>query len=106
MEVRFAADGRAALAALQEADLPKFILLDFGLPDVDGIQVLRQMRQQPGCEGLPIVMFSSLEDPERAAQALAAGAKDWVAKPIEPTQMRQRVQEICRRWGSPAPDLN
>jgi DNA-binding response OmpR family regulator len=108
MDVRFAPDGLAALQALDGAgaDLPRFILLDFGLPDLDGIEVLRQLRRRPDCEAVPILMFSSLEDPVRTAQALAAGAMDWVTKPVEPAAMRQRVQEICHRWGGASPQVN
>lgn len=102
LEARFAATGAAALQALEGAELPRFILLDHGLPDVDGLEVLRRLRERPRCQGIPVVMFSSLQDPARTRLALAAGASEWVAKPDDPVGLRLRVRAICRRWAGAA----
>lgn len=99
--VRFAPTGRDALEALR-GPLPAFVLLDFVLPDMDGLQVLRRLRAEPGWAGLPVVIFSSLRDERRREQALAEGADDWVAKPDHPSELREAVRALCSRWGRAA----
>ena len=99
--VRFATTGQEALRALR-GPLPRFVLLDFGLPDMDGLQVLRQVRADPRCAALPVVVFSSLRDERRRSDTLAAGADDWVAKPDHPAELRQAVRALCARWGAPS----
>jgi twitching motility two-component system response regulator PilH len=97
--VRFATTGKEALEALR-GPLPRFVLLDFVLPDLDGLQVLRRLRAEPRCGALPVIIFSSLRDERRRQQALSEGADAWVAKPDHPEQLRQAVQDLVRRWGA------
>lgn len=99
MDLRFATTGQEALEALR-GPLPSFVLLDFALPDMDGLQVLRLLRAKPGCGALPVIIFSSLRDEERRQQTLAAGANEWVAKPDHPTQLRDAVRTLLARWGT------
>jgi twitching motility two-component system response regulator PilH len=101
LAVRFAPTGQEALDALR-GPLPRFVLLDFGLPDMDGLQVLRRLRADPRCGSLPVIIFSSLRDDARRQQTLAAGADAWVAKPDHPEELRQAVQGLCARWGNPS----
>lgn len=101
LPVRFAPTGQEALSALS-GPLPRFVLLDFVLPDMDGLQVLRRLRADPRCAGLPVVIFSSLTDEGRRQQTLAAGADAWVAKPDHPEELRRAVQGLCARWGTPS----
>ena len=101
LDVRFASTGEEALEALR-GPLPTFVLLDFVLPDMDGLQVLRRLRAEPRCGALPVVVFSSLRDERRRSDTLSAGANDWVAKPDHPAELRQAVRDLCARWGSPA----
>lgn len=102
MEVRFADSATAALDALRAGPLPRFVLLDFVLPDGDGLQVLRQVRADPRFSGVPVVMFSSLLDPSKAQQTMQAGAQAWVHKPDDPHQLREAVRALCLEWGGPA----
>jgi len=100
LEVRFARTGGEALEALR-GPLPRFVLLDFVLPDMDGLALLRQVRADARCATLPIVVFSSLQDERRRKQTLAAGANDWVTKPDDPQGLREAVRAQCARWGQP-----
>lgn len=103
LDVRFATRGQEALEALR-GPLPRFVLLDFVLPDMDGLQVLRRLRAEPRCGALPVIIFSSLRDERRMQQTLSAGADDWVAKPDHPMELRDAVRALCGRWGAaPAP---
>lgn len=106
LEPRYAETGVQALDALRSAPLPRFVLLDYMLPDLNGLQVLRQLRADARCADLPVVMFSSIQDPRRIQETLDAGADGWVAKPDDPEQLRKTVQALCAEWGGvgvPAP---
>jgi DNA-binding response OmpR family regulator len=92
-EVRAAGDGAAALAALQEPlDL---IILDLMLPDMDGFEVLRQLRQG-GCD-LPVIILTARDDDVDVIVGLELGADDYVVKPFNPRELVARVRAILRR---------
>jgi len=104
VEVLQAPDGRSALALLDETAVD-LILLDVEMPDLDGLGVLRALRQRR--VSTPVVMFSTLTGPgsRTAVAALLAGASDVVEKPgaHTPTDARQRLLEQVRAiLGSPA----
>lgn len=99
--MRFAATGKAALEALAAPNGsagPALILLDYGLPDLDGLQVLAHIRAHPRTRSVPVVMFSSMLDPERVRAALAQGANSWVAKADAPDRFDADVRAICSYW--------
>jgi CheY-like chemotaxis protein len=100
VEPRFAENGEQALEQLATPVLPQFVLLDFLLPDCTGLDIVESMRADPRLHDVPVIIFSSLDAPERRQQALAAGANDWVAKPDEPAHLVKTVQQLCQRWGS------
>src|SRR5688500_7927120 len=79
-DVRFAPTGKAAIEWLGDGVLPAFVLLDFMLPDMDGMQVLSHVRAMPRTAAVPVVIFSSVTDPAKVRAALAAGANSWVDK--------------------------
>lgn len=105
MEARFAESGQAALEALRQQPLPRFVLLDYMLPDLNGLEVLRRLRADPRCGDLPVLMFSSLEDPARIQQTLQSGADAWVPKPDDPVRLRDLVRSLCIEWGGAQPGL-
>jgi CheY-like chemotaxis protein len=105
MEARFAESGQAALDALTQQPLPRFVLLDYMLPDLNGLEVLQRLRADPRCGDLPVLMFSSLEDPGRIQQTLQSGADAWVPKPDDPVRLRDLVRSLCIEWGGAQPGL-
>lgn len=93
-----ATDGRSAIAALHtnEYDL---VILDLGLPDVDGIEVCRRWRAEGG--RAPILILTARGAlPERVV-GLDAGADDYLAKPFEPDELLARLRALARREPSP-----
>jgi two-component system, chemotaxis family, chemotaxis protein CheY len=81
-EVLEAADGAEALA-LCRAALPHAVLLDWRMPVMDGVEFLRALRQEPGGNE-PVVVFCTVEnEPERIAEALDAGADEYIMKPFD-----------------------
>jgi two-component system KDP operon response regulator KdpE len=87
------ADGRSALQAVHE-DLPDVIVLDLGLPDLDGVEVLRRVRQ---VSDVPVIVLSARTDSVDKVEALDAGADDYVTKPFGMEELQARVRVALRR---------
>lgn len=90
-----AGDGETALQMAVEFE-PDLILLDVMMPGVSGIEVTRRLREAPTTREIPIVILTALDDKQSRAEALAAGADDILSKPTDLTELRLRVQTICR----------
>ncbi len=77
----FALSGEEALGKMAVADaLPDLLLLDFMMPGMDGLEVLRRVREDPRTAGVPVVMYSAVGDQQFASHALAKGANEYVVK--------------------------
>ena len=100
-EVLIAADGRSALQALRE-DRPDVVVLDLGLPDLSGIEVLRQLREW---STIPVVVLSARAESTEKVQALDLGADDYVTKPFGMEELLARIRAAARRAGSDMPVL-
>ena len=87
-----AADGQAALDHMREK--PDLIILDLGLPDMQGLDLLRTMRTRD--EGVPIVVLSSRSDESAKVQALDIGADDYVTKPFGMDELLARIRAALR----------
>ena len=99
-EVREAASGRSALAAVAE-DEPDLLVLDWMLPDIDGIEVGRRLREQ-GFRSA-ILFLTAKDAVENKVEALRAGGDDYVTKPFSLAEVVARVQAILRRTGGELP---
>jgi two-component system KDP operon response regulator KdpE len=91
-EVATATGGRAALDHLGVAE-PDLVILDLGLPDIDGIEVCRQMRRLVRC---PIIVLSADGAEDRKVTALDEGADDYVTKPFSTPELFARVRVALR----------
>ena len=100
-DVLIAADGRTALEALRD-DKPDLVVLDLGLPDVSGIEVLRRLR---GWSTTPVVVLSARAESTEKVQALDLGADDYVTKPFGMEELLARIRAAARRAGSDVPVL-
>lgn len=87
-----AANGKAALAQL--AENPDLIILDLGLPDIDGHELLRAIRLRN--DRVPIVVLSSRGDEDGKVQALDSGADDYVTKPFGMDELSARLRAALR----------
>jgi len=86
-------DGRSALQAVHE-DMPDLIVLDLGLPDLDGVEVLRKVRT---ASEVPVIVLSARTDSVDKVEALDAGADDYVTKPFGMEELQARVRVALRR---------
>ncbi|GHJ38029.1 DNA-binding response regulator [Streptomyces sp. TS71-3] len=98
-EVQEARDGRTALR-LAAAHEPDVIVLDLGLPDMDGVDVIRGLRRSPS--QVPILVLSARHTSEDKVRALDAGADDYVTKPFSMDELLARLRAATRRRQSPA----
>ena len=94
-EVETAADGRSALQIVAER-MPDVIVLDLGLPDLDGVSVLRQLRS---FSQVPVVVLSARHESDDKVEALDEGADDYVTKPFGMEELLARVRAAVRRGG-------
>ncbi len=92
-EVEVAGTGREAIAAI-EAVQPDLIVLDLGLPDIDGLDVCRRVRDR---WDIPILVLSARESEKDKVVALDEGADDYVTKPFGPDELLARVRAALRR---------
>ena len=89
--------GKAALHVIA-VDTPDIVVLDLGLPDMDGISVLKQLRVQH--QSLPVLLLTARSDIEDKITGLDSGADDYLAKPFEMTELFARLRVLERRLGT------
>jgi two-component system KDP operon response regulator KdpE len=99
-EALTASSGYAALTAIQ-AQEPDCIVLDLGLPDVGGLEVLARLR---GWTTTPVVILTAVDDQRDRARALDLGADDYVTKPFTMTDLLARVRGALQHGRSQSPD--
>jgi DNA-binding response OmpR family regulator len=92
-EVRAATNGAEALAAVQSQQ-PSLIVLDLMLPDIDGIEICRRIRQR---SDVPILMLTARDEDVDKIIGLEVGADDYMTKPFNPRELVARVKSILRR---------
>lgn len=86
-----AEDGSRAQEILASADAPEIAILDWMMPGMDGLDVCRTLRREPGAPYVYTVMLTARADRNHAIAALEAGADDYVAKPFDPTELKVRL---------------
>jgi two-component system KDP operon response regulator KdpE len=92
-QVEEAETGQAGLAEIVQRR-PDIVLLDLGLPDIEGINVLRRLREW---SDVPVLILSVRDDPDEKVAALDAGADDYVTKPFDTAELLARVRVVQRR---------
>ncbi len=90
-----AADGGQAVQAISKEG-PDVVLLDIIMPQLDGFEVLRQLKDDASTELIPVIMISSLHDVAKRVQAFELGADDFLIKPIEKTELLARVKSLVK----------
>lgn len=90
--------GRGAFRHRLGAPPPRLVLLDFRLPRVDGVEVLRALRASPRASTLPVVMLLPASDAREVAQCYQVGANSCVLKPVGFARFHQTIQAVGRYW--------
>ena len=90
-EVRCAPNGETALMFAYE-DPPELILLDIRLPDLDGLQACRRLKEDQKTSAIPVIFISALEEVADKIKGFAAGGVDYISKPFQSEELLARVQ--------------
>ena len=98
-QVSQASNGFEALTKLRD-DLPDLLILDVMMPDMDGFETLRLLRE---VSAVPVIMLTVKADEEDKVRGLELGADDYVTKPFSPKELSSRVKAVLRRTEMPAP---
>jgi two-component system phosphate regulon response regulator PhoB len=91
-----AACGADARVAMQQQS-PSLVLLDRMLPDIDGIEILRDWRRQPQTRELPVIMLTARAEESDRIDGLSEGADDYITKPFSRTELMLRIDKLIKR---------
>jgi len=100
-EPRIVERGQEALELLEKT-LPAAVVLDLMLPDMDGIEVLRRIRQNPHTKLLPVLILTARGEEADRVLGLEVGADDYLAKPFSPRELILRLQKLIEGRGADA----
>ena len=92
--VTAAADGQEGLEALERGEQFDLMILDINMPRLDGLTLLKTIRQKPAWTGLPVLMLTTEGQDDDRNTALALGATDYMVKPFKPSELLERVNTL------------
>jgi len=94
--VREAADCKSAKAELINSR-PHLLLVDWGLPDASGLELVRELKRDRATRDLPVVMVTARSDEQDKIAGLEGGADDFITKPFSPRELLARINAVLRR---------
>lgn len=89
-----AGDGRDALNKLQADDSINFIITDWNMPDLTGLDLVKAVRANPKYENMPILMVTTRGMKEDIVEALQAKVNNYIVKPFTPQVLREKIEQI------------
>lgn len=105
LEIETVADGEEALDyvhrrnGFRDKPRPDLVLLDIRMPKIDGLEVLRRLKEDPDLRTIPTVMLSSSDRPEDINAAYELGSNSYVTKPATAAGMRRGLRQLGEYWG-------
>ena len=94
-EVMEAVDGRDALKKLDGVSVD-MLITDLNMPNMDGIELIRQVRAKPQSKFIPIIMLTTESQASKKQEGKSAGATGWIVKPFKPEQLIAVVKKVLR----------
>jgi phosphoserine phosphatase RsbU/P len=94
--VTIANDGDLALQTLQQKDAPQLVILDWMMPNLDGIELCRKLREDPAKQSTYIILLTAKSDKKDVVIGLDMGADDYITKPFDSEELRARVRVGAR----------
>lgn len=88
--------GQAALDAFRQRQFD-LVMLDLMMPDMDGFETLKRLKELPSFEGTPVIFLTAMDDLTNECSALELGADDYITKPFKPNLVRLRIANILHR---------
>jgi len=92
--VTVATNAKEALCLL-EKELPTILVSDVAMPEMDGFQLIEQVRELPQGEELPAIALTAYAREEDRVQAISSGFNDYLTKPIDPLELMRLIQRYC-----------
>ena len=90
--IKVAVSGMAALDVVAKQGLPDLILLDVMMPDMDGYEICRQLKQNPATSGIPVIFVTAMSEADDEERGLKLGAVDYITKPFHLPIVKARLQ--------------
>ncbi len=87
-----AIDGKDALTKFTSS--VNLVITDLNMPNLDGLGLIRGLRANPACKGVPIIMLTTESQPAKKLEGKAAGATGWIVKPFAPEQLVAVVRKV------------
>lgn len=103
-ELSVVSDGEEAIQYIKTLDggrierTPDLIFLDIKLPKKDGFEVLQELKQDPDCKHIPVIMLTSSSTEREIAQGYALGANSYISKPISASSLVKKVRRAALYW--------
>lgn len=94
-DILCASNGREGLDAVVNSDID-LVLLDILMPDMDGYQVLRELKKDPVTARLPVIMLTAVNDVDSVKRCIELGADDYLIKPFNSILLRSRIEAVIR----------
>ncbi|MFA5904244.1 MAG: response regulator [Desulfobacula sp.] len=94
-EVLEAVDGKDGLEKSKKTDVD-MVITDLNMPNMDGIQMIREIRALPKYKFIPIILLTTESQDEKKMQGKAAGATGWIVKPFKPEQLLAVIKKVLK----------
>lgn len=91
--VEEAENGKEALSKLRSGSFD-FVLLDWNMPEMDGLETLKQIRADDKLKGIPVIMVTAEAKKENVLAAIQAGANNYVVKPFTPETLKEKIEKV------------
>jgi len=91
-----AADGNEALSVLKTEKID-FIISDWNMPKMDGLELLKKVRENPDYKSTPFLMITAENSKDRVVEAIQAGTSDFIAKPFTEGTLREKIESILSK---------
>jgi CheY-like chemotaxis protein len=95
-EVAVARNGEEAWAILNQSEPPALAVIDWMMPGIDGVELCRQVRDNPATAGVYLILLSARSRPEDIVAGLESGAHQYLVKPLDPDELRARLRAAAR----------
>ena len=94
-DISLADDGATALPLLKNGDFG-FLITDWNMPQMEGIDLVKAVRADPRLKGMPILMVTAEAKREQIIQAAQAGVNDYIVKPFTPDTLKAKIEKIFK----------
>jgi DNA-binding response OmpR family regulator len=89
-------DGKAALAQVA-ANPPDLVVLDIMLPELDGFEVCRQIKENPATKGIPVIMLTAKKNSQDYARGMEVGADAYITKPFKSAKVMETIETLLKK---------